>query len=243
MLLGIDVSYYQKVMDWQKAWDAGARYAFIRAGYSSTIYDRNYTDTQFVRNASLAPEIMPVGYYWFFMPNHNPAVQADFFCDLILDKVALLRPAVDVERNGGMNAESVAASVEAFVRRIHVNLEVWPLIYTRASIWNPYVAARALWPTLDLWIARYTSLPKPWGNPYDSPNMKPRDWEDWVFWQWSADGNRRGLEFGAQSLSIDIDYFNGDESAFQTYCGYEEVSLDVRVNRLEVEARAHGWSV
>ena len=96
---------------------------------------------------------------------------------------------------------------------------------------------------LDDWIARYTTLPLPWGNPGDSASLKPRDWDSWVFWQFSADGNGRGPEFGAQSASIDLNYFNGDETDFRVYCGYAEPTLEERIERLEIEARAHGWNI
>jgi GH25 family lysozyme M1 (1,4-beta-N-acetylmuramidase) len=77
-----------------------------------------------------------------------------------------------------------------------------------------------VWDFVDLWIARYTSKRKPWGNllPWpDSPAIKPRDFDDWLFWQYSADGNGKGPEFGASSKSIDLNWFNGDQAAFDEY--------------------------
>jgi GH25 family lysozyme M1 (1,4-beta-N-acetylmuramidase) len=41
--LGVDVSHWQKRMDWQKAKDAGAEYAFIRAGSINNITGVCYT--------------------------------------------------------------------------------------------------------------------------------------------------------------------------------------------------------
>ena len=50
-------------------------------------------------------------------------------------------------------------------------------------------------------------------------NPLPSNFDTWVFWQFSADGNGRGPEFGASSKSIDLNYFNGDLAAFNAYIG------------------------
>jgi hypothetical protein len=93
-------------------------------------------------------------------------------------------------------------------------------MYGRAYWLNKHTVPDDLLKLLGLWIARYTTKGKPWGNilPWpDSPSIKPRDYDDWLFWQYSADGNGKGKEFGASSKSIDLDYFNGDEAAFYAY--------------------------
>jgi GH25 family lysozyme M1 (1,4-beta-N-acetylmuramidase) len=100
---------------------------------------------------------------------------------------------------------------------------------------------------LELWIARYTSKGKPWGNilPWpDSPRIKPRDYDDWDFWQWSADGNGRGAEFGASSRSIDLNYFNGDQVAFDEYIGKSPIytfppSIGVKIDIDGVKYHGH----
>ena len=40
----------------------------------------------------------------------------------------------------------------------------------------------------------------------------PAPWTAWTFWQYTDKGN--GLQYGAESLNIDLNYFNGDEEAF-----------------------------
>jgi GH25 family lysozyme M1 (1,4-beta-N-acetylmuramidase) len=100
---------------------------------------------------------------------------------------------------------------------VYVNLDIWPLLYTRGYWFNDNTVDNAVWDFVDLWIARYTSRSKPWGNLFDSSKLQPRGFDDWKFWQWSADANGRGPEFGAQSKSIDLNYFNGDQAAFDAY--------------------------
>lgn len=223
-LLGIDVSKWQGVMDWDKADSAGARFAFIRAGSINKVTGVCYTDYQFETNATLAHELMPIGFYWYYRPNHDPEKQANYFCDLIREKQWIMPPVLDLEASAGLPPAAVTNSAAAFVLRINEKLGVLPLLYSRAIWLTDNTVPDDLMMLLDLWIARYTSKGKPWGNllPWpDSPRLNPRDYDDWKFWQWSADGNGRGAEFGASSRSIDLNYFNGDQDAFDKYIGVE----------------------
>jgi GH25 family lysozyme M1 (1,4-beta-N-acetylmuramidase) len=221
MIPGIDVSKWQGEMGWQTCSEAGAKFAFIRA---SSIYPTGeiYTDKQFERNSEIAPEFMPVGYYCYFRPQYDPVEQADYFCNLIKDKPRKLPSVLDLENNGNLGPVSVTEAAKIFITQMYVNLDEWPILYTRGYWFNDFTVSDAVWDFVDLWIARYTSKGKPWGNllPWpDNPRIKPRDFDDWKFWQHSADGNGRGPEFGAKSKSIDLNRFNGDQAAFNEYIG------------------------
>ena len=214
--LGIDVSKWQKFMNWLIASSAGARFAFIRAG-SISVGGEIYTDYQFERNARIAPDYMPIGFYWYFRPYHDPVKQGNYFCDLIKDKRWKLPPVIDLEVAGNLSPLDVTTRTGTFALTINDRLGVLPILYSRAYWLNKNTVTNDLLKLLDLWIARYTSKSKPWGNLFDFPGIKPRDYDDWKFWQWSADGNGRGAEFGAESKSIDLDYFNGDQAALDKY--------------------------
>ena len=70
------------------------------------------------------------------------------------------------------------------------------LNYTRAEWFNTHTTPGD-WDRFPLWVARYTDADQPWN---DDPRYKayvPRDYDDWELWQYSADGNKRGREFGA----------------------------------------------
>ena len=220
MILGIDTSHWQGVMNFPKAVSSGARFNISRAGSINAITGNCYTDYQFPNN-KFAHEHLPTGFYWFFRPNHDPNKQADYFCNLAAQTKRGPLTA-DVEVQAGLTPEQFRDAIAKFVGRVYVNTGIWCKIYTRTTIWNPHsrlvngvyvkagVAESALWPRLKLWIARYDVL-APWNGADD--RFKPRDWNTWLFWQFSADGNGRGFEFGATgSKSIDLNWFNGDEN-------------------------------
>jgi len=223
MLLGVDVSWWQGPMDWEKCKSAGAKFAFIRAGSCTGTGGQNYKDNQFDNNAEFAPPVLPVGYYWYFRPNFSPRSQADYFCDLIEPETWVLPPVLDLETTGGLSASAVTNSSVEFIARIYERLSIWPIVYSRSYFMHDYTVDHPLWHECDLWIARYVQKPAPWGNPNDSAKIKPPYWDDWRFWQWVAESDA-AVQFGGLGPpngddDIDLNYFNGDEAAFAEYIG------------------------
>jgi GH25 family lysozyme M1 (1,4-beta-N-acetylmuramidase) len=212
---GIDVSHHQGVMDWQKAYDRGTRFAFIRAGSIDNTEGYCYTDYQFERNSEIAPIYMPCGYYWYFRPNYDAFRQADYFTDLLLNKSRQLPAVDDAEALATqMSMAHVEKAHKQFCEAMDVNLDDETMIYSNMGYWGwPNIYARAgipSWATKrSLWVANFTNALNP---------LLPVTWSDWLFWQWSADGNMKGAEYGASgSHSIDLNRFNGDWSDFRAY--------------------------
>jgi GH25 family lysozyme M1 (1,4-beta-N-acetylmuramidase) len=219
-LLGIDVHKYYREIDPAEAKAAGANFCMIRAG-GCDYYGKQYTDDYFERNADVFPEHMPVGFWYVFRPNHDAHKQAEYFINLIKDKVQHIPGAFDVELKGPVSrrvfADNLLVSLAdldvAFPNKKHI-------VYTRAGFFNGQVARDPRWALYDLWVARYTSRAQPWGNPGDYSYVVPLDWETWRLWQHSADHNGRGAEFGIPpdgDDDIDLDYFNGSQAEFNAY--------------------------
>ena len=206
-VLGVDVSKWQGVMDWGKCAAAGAKFAFIRAGSIDGITGICYTDDQWNTNKVEAPKHLPIGAYWYFRPQFNPVSQADYFCNLISGVEIKLAPVLDVETNGGLSPAAYADAIKAFLDRVEALTGEWPLIYT--SVWKwAQVEPRPYWPNYELWVAHYTPNVEP---------LIPPAWYEWTFWQQSSTGP--GATYGAESDSIDLDYFNGDEQDLADYIG------------------------
>jgi lysozyme len=176
MILGIDVSKWQLEMDWAKAASAGAKFAFIRAGSIQSTAPIPYTDYQFETNARIAPDYMPVGFYWYFRPQWDAADQAEYFCNLIKDKRYLMPPVLDLESSWGMSAEEITQASKIFITQVYSRLDVWCLLYSRALWLDRYTVPDALWDFVELWVARYKDIAGPWSDGY----CKPRDFDDWI---------------------------------------------------------------
>jgi lysozyme len=224
MLLGIDVSKWQGELDWNKARSAGARFAFVRAGAVSTT-GHCYTDYQFERNALLAPDYMPIGFYWYFRPQHDPISQANYYCSLIRDKRSKLPAVIDLEQTGNLNPKQITAATSQMARQMFHRMNKWPLLYTRAMWLNANTISDPIWNLLRLWIARYKAIAGPWSD----GSCKPRDYDEWDFWQFSADNNHQGPTYGAKSKSIDLDYFNGDAKDLDRYIGESVVPNMIQI--------------
>jgi lysozyme len=221
VLLGIDVSKWQKEMDWHKARSAGARFGFVRAGSCNSITGHCYTDYQFDRNARIAPDFFPIGFYWYFRPQHDPVAQANYFCSLIRGQRFLLPPVMDLESTGELSAQEVTDAAAVFIYQVYSRITAWCLLYSRAIWLNTNTKPNDIWDLVDLFIARYINLSGPWSD----GKCQPRDFDKWRFWQKSAGGNGLGSRYGAKSRDIDIDYFNGDQSAFDSYVGVNSPAL------------------
>jgi lysozyme len=220
-ILGIDVSKWQGLWDWDISVEQGIRFAFIRAGSINNVTGVCYEDYLFPENAEAAPSRMPVGFYWYFRPQHNPTKQANYFCDLIEEKDWKLPPVLDIETDGGLGNSVVGSACAEFVGRVYERTETWPIIYTRGYFWNDNVAYRSIFDECDLWVARYTWKAKPWGNLFESPKLAPNYWKTWTFWQYS-DENNKAVQYGGPGPpsgddDVDLNWFNGDQAAFDDY--------------------------
>lgn len=200
----VDVSKWQGELNWSVT-NSKVDAAIMRAG-SIDLAGYCYTDYQFKRNWQLCKVWKEL--YWYCRPQFDANKQADYLCSLInevSDNGFPKRIYLDVEDSGGQSKDRIYTHLRGFERilkAVFPNIEVG--CYTRASFWNGYVGK--VW-NVPLWIARYVNKPAPWGNPGDQSWLKPIGWDDWILWQWSADGNGRGEEFGTnptQSKSIDI---------------------------------------
>jgi lysozyme len=203
---GIDVSKWQGEIDWQQAKNSGAQFTYIRAGSIDNVVGNCYEDVQFTRNAQLAPQHIPVGYYWYFRPNWSPVKQADFFIKQLRNNPWKLYPVVDVEEHGGLDKAGVAASVFSFLGRIYQEMDLRAMIYTSAGFWDGRVAPTYWAIDYPLWVAHWN---------VQSPRL-PYDWsnfgKNYTFWQ--SHVGQDGRDYGMKSLGLDHDQYIGDYKQF-----------------------------
>ena len=218
----IDVSHWQGKMDWAKTANTDAKGVIIRAGSINYVTGVPYADYRLEQNAEGAEEHMDImGFYWFWRANQDPIVQAQYFSNLIKYKKQNLPPVADVEASNGIGPYLLTDLLKQFLDEVERQLNVRPMIYTRASIWN-IATTKPTWALrYDLWCARYKNLTSPWSDGKFKCYPWANDEDNWRLWQYSADGNNLGAAYGASSDDIDLDYFNGTEAELRQWAGLD----------------------
>jgi lysozyme len=194
---GIDVSSWQKTVDWQAVRMAGKRFAFVRVSNGLT-EDKNFaTNWQNARAAGVVR-----GAYQYFHPGRDAVEQAD----LLLAHVGTLEaddlpPAIDVETTDNLDGAAIARGVRAWVERVRMVTGRTPIVYTGIRFWSDKVTS-AEFRALPLWVPNYRvpcpGLPTPWAR--------------WEFFQYSDEGRVAGIDG-----HVDLDQFNGDFEALQAF--------------------------
>jgi lysozyme len=201
--LGIDVSRFQKTIDWPSVAGAGIRFAFVQAsrgsGTDCTVKPQQCgADPYFAANrlAAEAAGIRVGAYHRAFATGGTVAeARADAIAesDVFLTTVGTLHagelvPVIDVEAPfTGMTSTSLRAWVRLFVKRTTKRLGRKPMIYTNASSWaatgNTREFAKARYP---LWIAEYG---------VSRPTVPAGNWarRGYSVWQYTSSGSVPGI--------------------------------------------------
>jgi GH25 family lysozyme M1 (1,4-beta-N-acetylmuramidase) len=195
VVYGMDVSGYQGNVDWQTAYNNGARFAYVKAtegtGYTNPYFAQQYEGsyyTGFIRGA-----------YHFARPDvSGGATQAAYFLAHGGGWSAdgqTLPGALDIEWNPyggtcyGYSQAGMTQWILDFSNYYHGQTGRWPVIYTATSWWSQCVGYSDFSSTNPLWVARYAS----------SAGTLPYNWGYYTIWQYADSGTFPG----------DQDLFNG----------------------------------
>ena len=200
---GLDVSSYQGNVNWTAQWNAGARFAYVKAT-EGTYYTNPYFAQQYNGSYNVG---MVRGSYHFARPDTTTgATQADYFIAHgggWSKDGRTLPGALDIEYNPygaecyGLSQAAMRSWVSSFVNRYHTRTGRWATIYTTTDWWTTCTGNYGgFWANDPLWIARYASAPGtlPSGAPF------------WSFWQYSDSGPFAG----------DSDQWNGSLANLKT---------------------------
>jgi lysozyme len=190
---GIDVSYYQDKIEWQRVRKTGIRFAFIRVSDGLSVRDPMFTaNWEGARHAHLAR-----GAYQHFRPEESATSQADLVVEAVQRDRGELPPVLDVEVTGGKSPVQIEKAIRLWIERIRARLHVEPIIYTSPEFWRGAVGGADL-TTQPLWVAHYTA---------ECPRV-PAPWTRWMFWQHSETGQVPGIQG-----PVDLDVLAGDLDA------------------------------
>ena len=196
VVYGMDVSAYQGNVDWQTAWNNGARFAYIKATEGTY-----YTNANFAQQYNGSYNVgMIRGSYHFATPNTTSGgTQANYFVDHGGGWSAdgkTLPGALDIEWNPygadcyGLSQAGMVQWILDFSNTYHSRTGAWPVIYTAQLWWQECTGNQGdFTSTNPLWVAKYAS----------SAGTLPFAWGFYTFWQYADSGTFPG----------DQDLFNG----------------------------------
>jgi len=195
---GVDVSYAQGHVDWQKVRAVNEdsvriTFAFIKATEGLLL-----VDPYFQRNWREAAKAGIVcGAYHYFKPSKNGAAQAKFFLQVAKTEKGDLPMVVDVEELNRISPDQMRKQLKDYVSYIEKHTKVKPIIYSGMSFYTDYL--KGYFDDYQLWVANY-----------DQAETKISGGKQWVMWQHSDKANVTGINH-----VVDFDAFYGDSTQFQ----------------------------
>ena len=114
-ILGVDVSHYQGIMDWNKAKSRGVQFAIIKAGEGTS-----WRDPQFDRNVFECRRLgIKWGAYFYFYPQFDTMLQANSFINILMGHAPEIEIWGDFEqRTGVMDIARVQSRAKIFMEYI-----------------------------------------------------------------------------------------------------------------------------
>ncbi len=233
---GIDVSYYQKSIDWEAVADAGVTFAFIRVGYRAYASGSITHDTYAVKNieGALAAGIN-VGVYFFStaITEAEAEEEAAWVCDFISAYDITYPVAYDCEaytntayRHYGLSNKQRTDNALAFLS--YVEDEGYTGIFYNSK---SHLAGNTYWDTgrIDagyaVWVAQYyyktytSSTNYSYYSSYSSV-LKNKGGTNYTgayqFWQFSSQGKIDGI---TGNVDLDIEYYVEEDTDFATLSG------------------------
>jgi lysozyme len=195
MLAGIDVSHFQRTVDWTAVAASDVKFCFIKATEGTAGIDPRFTENW--KGAADAGLVR--GAYHFFHPTLPAAPQAERFIRII---GALapgdLPPALDLEVPdawSGIAPADRAPLAPQWLDIVESRLGATPIVYLSPAFAIEILANAPAFARFPVWIAHHTSAAAP---------MITKPWNSWTFWQYAGDGKTPGV-----MLPVDLDRFNG----------------------------------
>ena len=160
---GIDVSKWQKKVDWKVALQQGIAFTFIRASEGE-----RQVDPCFEHNMIQTYELgIPRGVYHFFKPAGDPIKQAEMFSTIIKSWRFELDAVVDVETSDKLKPEAMQTALRRFIEHTERLSGRKLMIYTSPGFFNGRLGKTGFAWQRKLWVAHWTvreqpQLPNEW---------------------------------------------------------------------------------
>lgn len=188
---GIDISHYQKTINWAELRESTIegypiRFVIIKATEGDGMLDENFNDNFYqAREYGLIR-----GAYHYFVPSIPAESQANYFLRQVHLEPGDIPPVLDFEQAGKLSPQEVKQAALTWLRTVERHYGVKPILYTSYKFKTTYFADH-IFDTYPYWIAHYY---------VDSLRYQG----EWRFWQHTDCGQIGGIEG-----RVDFDVYNG----------------------------------
>ncbi|MEP6617023.1 MAG: GH25 family lysozyme [Ginsengibacter sp.] len=194
---GIDVSHYQRLIDWEDVRDMQVKDIKIGFVFIKATEGIENVDDQFRRNWLQAEEMKIVkGAYHYFIAGKSGKLQARNFIQIVPLKKGDLPPVLDIEQISGNALPDLRKEIKKWLDEVEGHYGIKPVIYTNVDFYNNNL--KGSFDEYQLWIAHYLQP------------EKPRLQHKWMFWQHSESGRVNGIK-----APVDFNVFSGDSIDFR----------------------------
>lgn len=181
---GIDISYWQNNVRWDKVGATNVQFIIARASHG-TVADEKYAEYRI----GAAEEGIPLGAYHYAEPRggmRDAVEQADFFLAMAAPTTGDILPVLDIEQTNGKGPTALTKWVTAWLNRVENKSGLKPMIYTSPAFWETALGNTKKFAKRGhkLWVANWD---------VSKPAVPASNWagHGWTFWQWT---NCRSVE-------------------------------------------------
>ena len=207
--LGADGSHWSGAINFETMYNAGARF-YIGKATDSYRGGFKFEDDHFNRHFEQSFRLGQLlnGCFHWLQPDVDPKDAAEFYLERYTRFPFHFPPVLDFEepyvyQNNLQSHYCWCAQVWLDTIKSHTGRT--PIIYTAKWYTSYFKDKHISWmKAYPLWVAQYPSIMFPWSRP-----SLPSAWDNWTIWQFSADKNKRGNEFGAEADDMDLNYYQG----------------------------------
>lgn len=225
-VLGCDTSHWSGSINFETMYNAGAKFWITKASDAYVSSPIQYEDTKFMEfsTAAIKHGKLLTGCFHWLQASIDPKVAADFYLERYNRFVFNFPPILDFEEKNVFvtgKLSDFAWRAQVWLEYVHEKTGRLPIIYTAKWFTEQFKSSYLSWMSkYPLWVADYTWTAN---NILHRPFRMPEQWEKHTIWQFSADENGRGKEFGAPGGDIDLNWFEGSYDDLKEFLGAIEI--------------------
>jgi len=222
-VLGTDTSHWTGSINFDTMYNAGAKFWITKATDANKLTGYQFEDYKFMEFSRAAFEhdkILTGCYHWLQL-SVDPKVAADFYLERYKRFYFDFPPVLDFEEHQAIDTgrfSDYAWRAQVWLDHVAQKTGRKPIIYTAKWFMDYFKLEQVSWMIeYPLWVADYTWT----SNTLGYPTRMPKPWSKQAMWQFSADGNKRGAEFGTGAIDIDLNWFDGSYNNLIDFIGGE----------------------